>query len=144
MVAKAGPDECWLWTGQGGKYGLMWRREAEGGRITAHRYSYELHHGPIPAGMFVLHSCDTPRCVNPAHLNVGTPKENMDDMWRKGRAKPTSNRGEERSISVLTDDAVRFIRAHPEMRMTDLAARFGVVPNTIRAVRRGKTWTHVT
>jgi hypothetical protein len=94
--------------------------------------------------MLVMHECDKPRCVNPAHLRLGTPKDNMDDMDRKGRRRRGARRGSDCSFSRLNAEAVRFIRANPDAPLTDLGARFGVEPNTIRAVRIGKTWRHVT
>lgn len=58
-----------------------------GGKIKyAHRVSYELHNGPIPDGMLVMHLCDNRRCVNPSHLAVGTDSDNNRDMWAKQRA----------------------------------------------------------
>lgn len=78
---------CWLWTATAldtgyGAIGLI-----TGKTTSAHRLSYELHTGRIPAGMCVMHSCDIPLCVNPAHLKLGTRSENMRDMVAKGRAK---------------------------------------------------------
>ena len=92
-------DECWIWTGariDGRKpfderYGVIRRDAADGGgRVAAHRCAYEMWVGPIPDGMHVLHSCDTPPCVNPAHLWLGTHADNMADKARKGRAPRTS------------------------------------------------------
>lgn len=77
---------CWLWElGQARFDGNGVVKHNRRQRI-AHRVSYEIFHGPIPAGMFVCHKCDTPLCVNPDHLFLGTPKDNVDDMLRKGRA----------------------------------------------------------
>ena len=84
-VDKQGPDDCWLWTGYlcSKGYGAM---SVDGGYMSAHRFSYTLHYGVAPpTHMHVMHSCDTPTCVNPAHLSVGTCKDNVQDMMNKGR-----------------------------------------------------------
>lgn len=74
---------CWLWEGAlAGKYGVIVQ---DGKNLSAHRYSWELHNGDIPNGLWVLHKCDTPSCVNPDHLFLGTAKDNMQDALRKGR-----------------------------------------------------------
>lgn len=69
---------CWLFGSNAGSYG--------GG---AHRFSWTLHNGPIPAGMHVLHYCDTPACVRPDHLFLGTHRDNMRDAASKGRLNAT-------------------------------------------------------
>lgn len=82
-VDKAGPDECWVWTGaKAGEYG---RVSVKGVGFGAHRISYEMAKGPIPPGFIILHSCDNPPCVNPSHLRVGTHTDNVHDMLEKGR-----------------------------------------------------------
>src|SRR5258708_5631071 len=83
-------QSCWLWTGahKNGRwpYGVLGGPGDDSPRL-AHRVSWELHHGPIPAGMNVLHKCDNPPCVRPAHLFLGTFADNTADMVKKGRAK---------------------------------------------------------
>jgi hypothetical protein len=61
------------------------KRDGVWRHLLAHRFSYEMHVGPIPDGMMVLHSCDNSRCVNPAHLSIGTQTENMLDMHKRNR-----------------------------------------------------------
>src|SRR3954468_12409974 len=108
QVDKRGPDECWPWTGcyRSNGYGMI----ARGGRHSqeqAHRISFELHNGPIPAtarraDSFVLHSCDNPACVNPAHLRIGSARENTHDMVARGRRYCVSLPGEMHPNAKLT------------------------------------------
>lgn len=78
--------DCWLWLGGtfgSRKYGAFAYRGKRPG--YAHRFSYELHHGPIPEDRVVMHTCDTPACVNPAHLVLGSQRQNIRDAVEKGR-----------------------------------------------------------
>ncbi len=80
-------DNCWLWTaGSRGKtgYGAF---KIDGKVIDSHRVSYTIHKGEIPKGLYVCHSCDNRKCVNPEHLFLGSAKENWQDGFDKGRIK---------------------------------------------------------
>jgi hypothetical protein len=82
-------EDCWLWHGstdrQGYAYITLKVSLGKQIKVAAHRMSYLLYVGPIPEGILCLHKCDEPRCCNPAHLFLGTKKDNAQDMDEKGR-----------------------------------------------------------
>lgn len=129
---------CWLWLQAYASDGYGWafygpyRR----GGIRAHRAAWEIFHGPIPEGMQVCHKCDTPACVNPQHLFLGTPSENMLDMTRKGRHPRTK-----RSHHKLTLASARSIRrlAADGVSKVKLAKQFNVSRSTVLQIVRGDT-----
>lgn len=139
--------ECWIWTGHTDKdgYGLFHNRS--GKKATrAHRFSFELSNGPIPEGMLVLHSCDTPPCVRFTHLFLGTHLINMRDKLAKGRqgvCGPTNPlKGEFSPTAKLTDADVLIIRTRPAS-LTEMAIRFGVSRGSINDVVQRRTWRHL-
>lgn len=91
-VAKG--DGCWLWTAALNKAG--YGRFASGTKnLFAHRVSWEMANGrPIPRGKYACHRCDTPACVRPDHLFIGTALDNTHDLLTKGRAPYQKRRAE--------------------------------------------------
>ena len=98
--------DCLLWNASKDRNGYGRVKNLETGKIVrVHRYSYEINHGPIPEGLYVLHKCDTPSCFNPDHLFVGTQQDNMRDWASKGskrRRKDNCKRGHQRTPDNLT------------------------------------------
>lgn len=141
-VDGRGPDDCWEWQGATAEgYGLfiVW-----GHPTRAHRVAWEFTHGPIPAGLLVLHSCDNPPCVNPAHLRIGTDADNTADMHARGRAAPKD--GEHNGHAKLTAAQVAEIRAQyaaGEKSTIALGREFGVSPSAIGLMLKGATWAAV-
>lgn len=142
-VDQSGANGCWNWTGGTHKRGYGTLCGEDGKTVATHRLSYEMHRGAVPAGLYVRHICDNPRCVNPDHLLIGTPSDNVRDMWERARARPTGVRGEKHLKAKLTEDDVRAIRADTAKSNHQWARELGVTPNSIRAIRIGKNWAHV-
>jgi hypothetical protein len=133
---------CWNWTAStaGKGYG-QFRIPGTRKNIYAHRLSYEIHKGPIPEGILVLHSCDNPRCVNPDHLSLGDSGDNLKDMAAKGRHLF----GELNAQAKLTGRKVHAIHDAAARGSTQkqIAERFGVGQMTICRILRGERWRHI-
>ena len=137
---------CWLWVGDyatNTRYGQI---TSSGGakerkKFRAHRASWELNRGPIPNGLSVLHKCDTPACVNPDHLFLGTQADNMHDMFAKGR-RPTA-RGERAGKAKLTEEQVLAIRDDPRP-YREIAHAYGLGSHSsVKAIKLRRSWAHV-
>ena len=108
--------------------------------MAAHRVSWTLEHGEIPAGMCVCHHCDNRRCVRPDHLFLGTAKDNMQDMVKKGRATK-ANRGSGNGMAKLTEEQVYEIREVSKYGdLKRLGEKFGVSKSSMYEIRTRKTW----
>lgn len=143
FLAKAIPEPntgCWLWCGKVNKEGYG-RLGALKQMCLAHRVSYVLFVGPIADGLCVLHRCDVPGCVNPDHLFLGTLADNNLDKVSKGRQP----RGQDSGGARLTDFEVRVIKDLLSLNKPakHVARLFGVHDKTIRGIRNGAYWGHL-
>jgi len=130
---------CMEWTG--------WRTEDGYGRIGSgnkkkymHRISYELTFGSIPDGLWVLHRCDNPPCLNPNHFFLGTLKDNFQDMYRKGRQR--GPQGEKHNKCKLTAEQVLKIR-DDERPLAAIEAEYGISNGTASKIRNRLIWKHL-
>lgn len=138
-IAHSGTG-CWEWTGDrtSTNYGQM---KVGGRKVPATYVALTLSGRPREGRLHALHSCDNPPCVNPKHLRWGTHKENMQDKVSRGRMNLAV--GERHPLAKLTAEKVRYIRNSP-LGYKALARELGVERTTIRGVRHGKIWKHVT
>lgn len=136
---------CWVWQGLTRRRGYG-RAKVSGERVQGvHRVMYEIVNGPIPKGMLVCHHCDNPPCLNPAHLFLGTPQDNMRDMHEKGRHRCVLPilAGERNPLAKLKWKQVEEIRqryAAGEITIRKLALEYGVSRPSIQGIIRGRTW----
>lgn len=138
---SAGADACWPYSSVvEGKYAIV-GYDAGGPRwkgIGAHVLAYTLTKGPVTKGMIVRHTCDNPRCCNPAHLLTGSYKENMADAVERQR---TSSGKFHKPNAKLTWEIVREIRTlGKNMSATALAKKYNVSIPTISAILRNISW----
>lgn len=144
-VDKRGPDECWQWKAGKTIFGYGVFHAEISNTDLAHRFSYALHYGTMPDGVFVCHRCDNPACVNPAHLFLGTPLENSQDMVKKNRHWVPTRKGDANGRAKLTEDDVREIRRLRSngVREIDVAQQFRVSVDTVSSIFGRRTWSHI-
>jgi hypothetical protein len=165
---------CWVWTAVCSKrgYGQIRVSKPKRTHLLTHRVSYELHFGPIPDGLWVLHNCDNPSCVRPDHLFLGTAKDNTQDMLRKGRHQhgdthysrrqpekvvrgerhgwtkhpEKAAKGEQHGCAKLTEPQVREMRrrwAAREASQRQLMVDFSVSRATVQKILSRHLWKHL-
>lgn len=136
---------CWLWLGGSVRAGYG-HFPLRGRMVLAHRFAWAEAHGPVPPGLFVCHRCDNPPCCNPAHLFLGTARDNMRDKDAKGRGRYVGAhsplRGERHPRAKLTWEAVASIRERHAAgaAIRGLARGFGVSQKAIQKIVRGEHW----
>lgn len=138
--------ECWNWTRAKFECGYG-AKTIKGKQFYGHRLSYELHKGPIPDGLVVMHLCDNRACINPAHLRVDTQRENLLDARRKGRLPNYTNqpKGDKHHRAKMSETDIKKIRGlHNEgVSLRAIAASYGMHDSTIGDICKGLTWKHV-
>jgi len=157
-VRRGGPNDCWPYMGGKFKngYGQVYAVvDGKKRNLRSNRVAWFIEHGEIPPGMDVCHQCDNPPCCNPAHLWLGTYKQNNDDKVAKGRqvmgpdhrglVRATCSRGNELPHAKLDEAKVREARRRYDggEKIASLARAFGVRPQSMRKVVKRKSWTHV-
>jgi len=132
-------SDCWLWEGgtSGKGYGQVWNEQKQ---EKAHRAAWKLYRGEIPKGLCVCHSCDTPLCVNPNHLWLGSQAENIRDMHAKGRGKQQN--GEAHHNAKLTEEDVRAIRASLQSSRK-LALIFNISSSQVSRIKHREHWKYL-
>lgn len=133
-VKRGSSNICWEWTGAKtpGGYGVISPTPIGKGPCLAHRVSWFLKYGVDPGKNCVCHRCDNPGCVNPAHLFLGSRRDNAVDCTKKGRRK-----------SVLTEERVKDLRmlyATGRYTMVELAEFYGIAQPTVSVIIAGKSW----
>lgn len=131
-------NSCWLWlaSDNGKGYGLISTNESR--QDKAHRVSYKLYRGPIPEGLQVLHTCDKPYCVNPAHLFLGTNLDNVKDKMQKGRTQLVN--GTYSGMCKLSDIEVIQIQEQIDegtLSLREIAECFNVGTSTVHRIKMG-------
>jgi hypothetical protein len=155
-VERKGPNECWLWKAGRFKrgYGLFYlHRKLQ----KAHRASFQIHHGEIPPGKCVCHTCDNPLCVNPAHLWIGSVAENNKDRSIKGRSATGDRSGARTHIhlvprgeraahaKVTASDVIEIRRRYNEggVSQKSLGDEFGITQSVVSKIILRENWRHI-
>ena len=137
-------SDCHVWTGS---------QDVQGrGRFSLNRYptlapriAYRIANDSDPGDAVVMHTCDNPSCVNPAHLRLGTQAENLADCCAKGRSSRGERNGHNRRAGKLTEALVRSIKARLRAgeRGSAIAREVGVGHAQISNIKHGYKWSWV-
>ena len=145
QVDKSRNSDCWNWLGgvDTRGYGQIWAGSPTNKGARVHRISFNLHMGEIPSGLLVCHTCDNKLCVNPAHLFLGTSKDNAQDKKLKGRCHHMI--GEHNGRAKLSEKDIQSIRYLYGLGscIADIARLYKTPHATLCCVVHSKTWRHL-
>lgn len=127
---------CLIWQGAKLRFGYG-TIQYNNIKSKAHRVAWELVNGPIPAGMHVCHKCDVPACINVDHLFLGTPAENVADMWRKGRG--VAHKGARNGRAKLSEEQICAIKSDTRTQI-EIANHYGIKQPQVSRIKNGATW----
>lgn len=144
-VKKGKGDDCWIWKGALSKKGYGTIRAGDSGEVVyAHRYSFYIANGmDISDERYLLHSCDTPACVNPKHLREGSPLENVQDSRTRGRMAIGERDGNAKLNEKIVTDLINEWN-NSDIRMMQLSKKYGFDYTTVVNIVKGISWKHVT
>jgi hypothetical protein len=141
-------EGCWEWTGNLSEKGYGLFAPKKGHPMGAHRYSYLLANGHLPADLMICHHCDNPKCVRPDHLFAGTCADNLRDMREKGRWKRKNlafQDGDRNHQSKFGEEKVRWaLWLHAEgYRQAEIMRLTGIPRKSVWNIVHGVTWKHL-
>jgi HNH endonuclease len=134
---------CWLWAGAlhgAFGYGAFKIGNRQSKVDKAHRVSYELHKGPIPKGLVIRHVCDNPACVNPNHLEIGTVKQNAQDMVRRQRHMFGEKHYQAKATEALVKEMRGCTSRSDGIR---IGTNYGISRQSANDIMSKRTWKHV-
>lgn len=141
-VVRSG--DCLLWQGCRGSRGYGNMVVGKRNRESTHRIAWAIANNQRPpVGMHVMHSCDTPQCVNPAHLSIGTAKDNQRDSVNKGRKNPlkgSAHKWAKTTEDALIGAAVLFAKGHT---YRSISSRLGISRSALVKTIQGRRWPHI-
>lgn len=134
---RGSPRRCWKWRGstKPNGYGSFY----DGTKVDySHRVSYRLYSGEIPSGLCVLHKCDNRLCVNPAHLFLGTKKDNASDKVSKGRQRAGAKHPMAKLSKAQVSNIRRLLRGQTSQRV--IAELFSISQQQVSKIKTKKRW----